>query len=63
MAHEITTITQEDIREASEGKDCQEILAIMRSMMEQYMNIAKPQLKLVYTLINDKIIQYFGLMK
>ena len=63
VAHEITTITQEDIREASEGKDCQEILANMRSMMEQYMNITKPQLKLVYTLINDKIIQYFGLMK
>ena len=63
VAHEIATITQEDIREASEGKDCQEILANMRSMMEQYMNIPKPQLKLVYTLINDKIIQYFGLMK
>ena len=63
VAHEIATITQEDIRGASKGKDCQEILANMRSMMEQYMNIPKPQLKLVYILINDKIIQYFGLMK
>ncbi len=63
VAHEIATITQEDIREASDGKDCQEILANMRSMMEKYMNIPKQQLKLVYTLINDKIIHYFGMMK
>lgn len=63
VAHEIATITQEDIRGASEGKDCQEILANMRSMMEKYMNIPKQQLKLVYTLINDKIIEYFGMMK
>ncbi len=63
VAHEIGTINNDDIREASGGKDCQQILLWMRTMLEVYLKIPKAQLKLVYSTINDCIINELIQMK
>lgn len=63
VAHEIGTITNDDIREASGGKDCQQILLEMRTLLEVYLGVPKAQLKLVYSTINDCIIKELVQMK
>ena len=63
VAHEIGTITNDDIKEASGGKDCQQILLEMRTMLEVYLGVPKAQLKLVYSTINDCIINELAQMK
>lgn len=63
IAHEISVITLDDIKEVSQGMNCQDMLIKIRGLMERYADVPKVQLKLIYHTINDILIRYSEKLK